>query len=174
MELTIGRIYHYDGKDDSTDLESGNVELVMTTAFGFEGEVLIRSLESGRTQMVSEIHLSESKDVDPSLQDSLQELVEMFEEEKTTNKGDIKMAYQELKAGDVVIMTEVSPADEFMVGLRVGDRVTVLAGVGEVIPSHDILSDNVIGSTNDDDVAIGVTDRGTPALLGDDNSFKKE
>lgn len=175
MELTVGGKYFYNGGDSASDMKARNVELIMVDAFGMEGEVIVRALDDSKpnTQMVSAEFLSEYKEGDGSVE--IEEVLQMFDdEETTTTKGDVKMKHQELKAGDVVVMTKVSPADVIMAGLEEGDRVTILAGVGEVVPAHEILSSHVVGTINDDDVAIGVTDRGTPALIGDNNDFDKE
>lgn len=180
MSFEIGGIYFYDGRDEASSMKAQNVRLDIIDAFGFEGEVLVSSLDgsSPTSQMVSIKHLSSSSEEATSVtssSDELDQLTSLFEGETTDikTKGDIKMDFTTLKSGDKVKMTEVSLGDMIMVGLEVGDIVTVIAGVGELIPPNDLLNEDVVGTINEDPVAIGITDRGTPALLGDDNSFEK-
>lgn len=61
MKLEIGKTYFYDGGDITSAMKAQEVELRDVDAFGFEGEVLISSVDgsSPRTQMVSAHHLSE-------------------------------------------------------------------------------------------------------------------
>ncbi len=61
MKLEIGKTYFYDGGDATSMMKAQEVELLDVDAFGFEGEVLIRSVDGSapHNQMVSAHHLSE-------------------------------------------------------------------------------------------------------------------
>lgn len=76
------------------------------------------------------------------------------------------MKITEAKAGMKVAVFGITVIDAMFTGAKDGDSGTVVAGIGETIPSHPDLRDDVAGNTSDD-VLIELDKNGEILILDD-------